>query len=243
LRVRRRLPVVKGAVPTEAEQRERARQGNYGFERAEVLPGNIGYIKFKGFSAMDEAQTVAAAAMSFVQRCDALIFDLRENGGGSPRMIEYLCSYLFPPDTHLNSFKDRLGVETGRTLTHDRIAGPRFADDLPVYVLTSAYTFSAAEEFTYNLQQTRRGTIVGETTGGGAHPVSMNAVNRQFEISLPYQRAENPISKTNWEGTGIVPDIAVTAGAALDAAVSDARQRISSRARTVATGESQAPSE
>ncbi len=232
LRVRRRLPVVKGAVPTEAEQRDRARRANHGFVRAEVLPGNIGYIKFNGFSPMDDAQTAAAAALAFVARCDALIFDVRENGGGSPRMIEFISSYLFPPGTHLNSFKDRGGSETGRTLTHDQIPGKRFADNVPVYVLTSAYTFSAAEEFTYNLQQTKRATIVGETTGGGAHPVSINALNRQFEISIPHSRAENPISKKNWEGTGIVPEIKVTASAALDAAVADAQQRISAEAKS-----------
>ena len=236
LRVRRRLPVVRGSQPTEEEHRARERRGNFGFVRTEVLPGNIGYIKFNGFSGAEDASAAAAAAMAFVERCDALIFDVRENGGGSPRMIEFLCSYLFPPGTHLNSFKDRDGSETGRTTTHDRIPGKKFADDLPVYVLTSSYTFSAAEEFTYNLQQTKRATIVGETTGGGAHPVNISALNRQFEISIPFQRAENPISKTNWEGTGIVPEIKVAAGSALEAAQADALQRMGSRARSAQVG-------
>jgi hypothetical protein len=201
---------------------------NYGFERVEVLAGNIGYVKLNGFSGQSTAQATAAAAMAFLANCDGLIFDLRENGGGSPEMIKFLSSYLFDKPTHLNSFYDRLGNKTSDTWTTESVPGKRFAGDLPVYVLTASRTFSAAEEFTYNLKCLKRATIVGETTGGGAHPVNMQRVNDRFVVTVPFSRAENPITRTNWEGVGVQPDISTPADRALDAAREDALKRIAS---------------
>lgn len=91
-------------------------------------------------------------------------------------------------------------------------------DDKPVYVLTSKDTFSGAEEFSYNLKNLKRATLVGETTGGGAHPVSGHRIDDHFMIGVPYARAINPISKTNWEGTGVEPDVKVPAADALTTA-------------------------
>jgi hypothetical protein len=91
--------------------------------------------------------------------------------------------------------------------------------DTDLYVLTSEFTFSGAEEFTYNLKNLERATIVGDTTGGGAHPVTQRPfINLNVGMSLPFGRAVNPITETNWEGVGVIPDVAVDQGAALETA-------------------------
>lgn len=198
--------------------RDDARRENYGFQQVEHLPGNIGYIRFDEFNPSPEAMTVAAGAMAFLSGSEALIFDLRYNGGGSPEMIRFLSSYLFDKPTHLNSFYDRSSNKTEEFWTLESVPGKRFAADLPVYVLTSSHTFSGAEEFSYNLQNLKRATIIGETTGGGAHPVRPINVNDQFHVMVPFARAENPISKTNWEGVGVKPHVEIEASGALDKA-------------------------
>jgi len=191
---------------------------NFGFEKVERLPGNVGYIKFNQFNPTDDAKKVAAAAMNFVANTDALIFDLRENGGGSPEMIAFLSGYLFNQSVHLNSFYYRPTDSTEETWSDVDVPGTTFGQKKPVYVLTSHYTFSGAEEFTYNLKNLKRATIVGETTGGGAHPVQRKELNDRFVIMVPYGRAINPITKTNWEGVGVAPHVDVPAPEALTAA-------------------------
>lgn len=204
---------------------------NYGFERVERLPGNIGYIKLNQFSPSQEAQKPAAAAMNFVANCDALIFDLRNNGGGSPDMIVFLSNYLFEERTHLNSFYNRREDQTTETWTSGEAPpGGRFGAAKPVYVLTSNRTFSGAEEFTYNLKNLKRATIIGETTGGGAHPVDGRRINDAFMVMLPYARAINPITKTNWEGVGVKPDIETPADQALTVAQQTALKTLVERA-------------
>jgi hypothetical protein len=199
---------------------------NYGFEKVERLPGNVGYLKLNQFSVSKDAQETAAAAMNFLANCGALIFDLRENGGGSPEMIAFLSSYLFDKPVHLNSFYNRREDTTTETWTQDEVPGRQFGVSKPVYVLTSNYTFSGAEEFTYNLKNLKRATIVGETTGGGAHPVFRHPINDSFIVTVPYARAVNPITKTNWEGVGVEPDIKVPAGRALVVAQKAALERM-----------------
>ncbi|HUU85813.1 MAG TPA: S41 family peptidase [Phycisphaerae bacterium] len=202
-------------------------QDNYGFRKAELLPGNVGYVKLDMFHPSTEAQQIAAAALASVADCDALIFDVRDNGGGSPEMIRFISSYLFDKPTHLNSFYNRLGDKTSETWTTEDVPGKRFRPDLPVYVLTSGFTGSGAEEFTYNLKHLSRATIVGETTGGAAHTVTERMLNDHFEMRLPFGRAYNPITKTNWEGVGVKPHIAVSRSEALETALQDAARKIS----------------
>jgi hypothetical protein len=200
-----------------------------GFSKVEVLPGNVGYVKFDMFQDSERARDVAAASLASVANCDALVFDLRDNIGGSPRMIQFISSYLFDKPTHLNSFYDRLSNKTAETWTLDTVPGKRFSNDLPVYVLTSSSTVSAAEEFTYNLKNLGRATIVGETTVGAAHLVTDRVINGRFAVRVPYARAYNPITKKNWEGVGVSPDIQVPASKALDAACKDAANKLSAR--------------
>jgi len=168
----------------------------------------------------------AAPALAFVRNCEALIFDIRYNGGASPVMIQLISSYLFEKPTHHNGFYDRAGEKADETWTYEDIPGRRFGRDVPVYVLISNRTFSAAEEFAYNLKHLKRATIIEERSGGGAHPVKMIPVNDRFIMSVPYKRAFNPITKWNWEGTGVIPDIKTSAEDALDAARKAALDRI-----------------
>jgi hypothetical protein len=199
-------------------QKRLDRIANHGFKEVRIRQGNIGYLKFNYFSAAQEAFPVAVGAMAFLANCDALIIDLRENGGGNPEMIQLLSSYFFSGDPrHLNSFYYRLDEKTEQFWTLPYVPGSKLAET-DLYVLTSRNTFSGAEEFTYNLKNMKRATIVGETTGGGAHPVKMEILNDHFAIGVPYARAINPISKTNWEGTGVEPDVKVPAEQALNEA-------------------------
>ena len=202
-------------VGEEARMRVWMRDVNCGFSRAERLAGNIGYVKFDMFGPPDLCGPTASAAMTFVVGTRALIFDLRENGGGSPEMVALLSSYLFDRRTHLNDLWTRRTGETAEFWTRDSVPGGRFGSEKPVYVLTSGQTFSAAEEFAYDLQSQRRATVVGEATAGGAHPVWGRWLGDQFIIGVPSARAINPVTHTNWEGAGIQPDVKVAAGDAL----------------------------
>lgn len=227
LRVRhsaRILPQSPGGDGPSPEEREQARafgrRVNFGFERVERLDGNVGYLELRsfGFDTAD-VRDVAAAAFNYLGNTDALIIDLRRNGGGSPWMVAQVSSYLFGPDTvHLNSLYWRPENRTDDFYTQRDVPGRRYGPDKPVYVLTSRRTFSGAEEFAYNLQSRKRATIVGDTTGGGAHPGGMRRVTDHFGVWIPTGRAINPITRTNWERVGVRPDIAVPSDGALRAA-------------------------
>jgi hypothetical protein len=222
------FPQRKGPPSPEERERMRAeeRRFNYGIHRVERLDGNVGYIELLGFSGSPDASAAAVAAMNFVANTDALIFDLRRNGGGSPAMIGLLSSYLFDDVVHLNDFYIRESDTRRQFWTSPHVQGHRYGADKPVYVLTSTRTFSAAEEFTYNLKNLKRATIVGETTGGGAHPGGVRRITDHFGIWVPNGRAINPLTKTNWEGTGIEPHIKVEAAKALPAAHLDALEKV-----------------
>jgi hypothetical protein len=208
-----------------AERRRQMDEVNCGFVKVEQLPGNIGYLKFNQFADPELCAPTASAAMSFLAGTRALIVDLRENGGGSPAMVAYIASYLFSQRTHLNDLWNRRTGETQNFWTRDSVPGRRFGGEKPVYVLTSSRTFSGAEEFTYDLKALQRATIIGETTGGGAHPVSERRIDEHFTIGVPGARAINPITHTNWEGVGVEPDVKVPAAEALAKAQSLARAK------------------
>ena len=194
------------------------RRINFGFERLERLPGNIGYMDLRGFTPAEFGRETVAAAFNFLANTDSLIIDLRKNGGGDPEMVQLICSYLFEGQpVHLNSLYWREGNRTQEFWTLKDVPGKRYAGK-EVYVLTSGYTFSGAEEFSYNLKNLKRATIVGETTGGGAHPGGGHRLSQHFGAFIPTGRAINPITKTNWEGTGVEPDVKVAADLALKTA-------------------------
>lgn len=205
---------------------ERGKMYNFNFKEAKILDGNVGYLKLDSFTDTSLSGPTAVAAMNFLGYTDALIIDLRNNGGGSPSLIQTLMAYLLEEPTHLNSFYIRDGDSLEQFWSAPYVPGPRMVDT-DLYILTSGYTFSAAEEFTYNVKNLERGTIVGETTGGGAHPVMAYLFpSLNVGIRVSYGRAINPVSGTNWEGTGVEPDIAVPSDDAFDAAYLEALRKL-----------------
>ncbi|HEX8638202.1 MAG TPA: S41 family peptidase [Pyrinomonadaceae bacterium] len=197
------------------------RRNNYGFVKVENMRGNIGYIDFRGFTDPELGAETVAATMNFVANTDALIFDLRNNGGGDPAMVALICSYLFgDKPVHLNDLYYRVGNKTEEYWTKPTVSGKKYGETKDVYVLTSKRTFSGAEEFANNLKVLKRATIVGETTGGGANPGGFVRLNDNFGAFVPTGRAINPITKTNWEGTGVEPDVKVDKELALKTAYS-----------------------
>ncbi len=209
-----------------AEDLRQSRQRNFGFRELRILPGNVGYLKLNSFSDFNEAGVVAVGAMNYLSNANAIIFDLRDNGGGSTKMIQLLTSYLFDEPVHLNSFYIRRTDTIEQFWTQGHVSGPRLSTT-DVYVLTSENTFSAAEEFSYNLKNLKRGTIVGDTSGGGAHPNEfVHWRNLHVTMSIPFGKAINPITGTNWEGTGVIPDIPCPTDKALDVAHHEALKKI-----------------
>jgi hypothetical protein len=179
---------------------------NFGFQKIEILPGNIGFLDIRHFALVSLAGETAVAAMNFLAHTSALIVDLRQCVGGDAATVALITSYLFDEPVHLNDFYLREGNQTFQSWTLPYVPGRRFGDK-PVFVLTSNLTFSGGEEFSYNLKNLKRATIIGETTKGGAHPGQRYAISEQVEMCIPMGRAINPISGTNWEGTGVTPDI------------------------------------
>jgi len=189
-----------------------------GFREAKRLDGNIGYLDLRGFAGPLRGAPVADRYMGLLAGSDAIIIDLRKNGGGDPAMVQYLCSYFFEEKTHLNSLYWREGDRTEEFWTLESVGGKKMPD-VPLFILTSNFTFSGAEEFAYNMQTRKRATLVGETTGGGANPGGMFPVNAELGVFIPTGRAINPVTKTNWEGTGVTPEVKTSAEDALNKAV------------------------
>jgi C-terminal processing protease CtpA/Prc len=207
-------------VPSRAEvdeARDQTERGGFGIEKIERLPGNVGYIDLRGFGVTEFAGPAYTAAMSLMAGTDALILDLRRNGGGSPASVAYLMSHFFPLGDmrHLIDIYNRPADTTRQIWTVPTVA-QRY--DKPVYVLTSARTFSGGEDCAYDFQVQKRGTLVGETTGGGSNPVGWFSVGHGIVVAIPTARTTNFVTKTNWEHVGVKPDIAVPAAQALQTA-------------------------
>ena len=196
----------------------------YGFMAAKKLEGNIGYLDLRGFADVSIAAHIADNYMALLSSSDAIIIDLRKNGGGHPAMVQYLCSYFFADKVHLNSLYYREGDQTKEFWTID-VKGEKM-EDTPLYILTSNKTFSGAEEFSYNMQTQKRATLVGEVTGGGANPGGNVKINDQLMVFIPTGKAINPITGTNWEGVGVKPHIETTADEAFDKAYELAKETV-----------------
>jgi C-terminal processing protease CtpA/Prc len=195
---------------------------NHGVHRVERLDGNIGYIDTRIVADPRDGARTIDAAMLLVSGTSALIIDVRRNKGGSPAGVAYWCSYLFPDgDVHLNDIYRRRDDRLRQFWTLDWLPGQRYLGR-PVYVLTSATTFSGAEELAYNLKANKRAVLIGETTRGGAHPTTWHRLTPHITVTVPDARSINPVTGTNWEGTGVEPDIAASAEEAFDLAYQDA---------------------
>lgn len=199
---------------------------NFGFKEVKILAGNIGYVDIRGFSDPEYAEETVASVMKFLSNSDAIIFDLRNSGGGLSTMVQLLTSYLYGNDPiQLNSIYSHPSDSTVESWTLPKVSGTKMPD-IPVYVLTSGTTFSAAEAFCYNLKHLKRATLIGATTYGGAHPSRNFVASERFMVWVPTGRAINPITKSNWEGTGVIPHIEVPIAEALDVAYKTALESL-----------------
>ena len=201
------------------------------FGQPRRLDGNVAYIDIATFGVPgEEAREEIRETMNAAADAAAIVFDVRNNGGGEPETVALVTSYVFGSEpVHLNSLYWRVSDRTDDFFTDPRVQGNKFGPTKPVYVLTSARTLSAAEEFTYSLQARKRAVIVGETTGGGAHRGDVAPLPHGFTVFVPSGRAINPVTNTNWEGTGVKPDVAVPAETALETAHKLAVEKVGAR--------------
>ncbi len=191
---------------------------HYGFFGLQWFKGNIGYLDFRRFSALSCGKEMMDSAMRFLRDTYAVIIDLRENQGGSGDMIQYLSSYFFSHPTELVGLYSRTENLTIESWTFEKTGG-RHMTDVPLFILTGPNAFSAAETFAFDMKTRKRAVLVGEPTAGGAHDVELFNINEHLEIYISTGRAVSPVTGGNWEGKGVLPDVAVPAGAALDTAL------------------------
>lgn len=186
------------------EHEDLVKSHNFDFEKLEILPGNVAYLKFDYFAKLDKAQPTIDAAMQFISNCDALIIDLQENAGGHVNTAEHIVSFFYPQNTTLffRSLSDETEIEY-----YAKGNGPENLHKIPIYVLINEQTASAAEVITNTFMETKRAKVVGSLTWGGAHACSLVILNDAFVLQLPFSKLGGPVTKTNWEAKGIEPDI------------------------------------
>jgi len=220
--------------PSDAEaerafQRAEIRRGNFGLPRAEVLPGNVGLLEVRRFQAPDLAGDTVAAAVGFLANVDVVIVDVRNCRGGSAHAMPIFAGYFLSKPTSLFDMVFRGDNFTERFWTAAWLPGRRLAD-VPMFILTSGYTFSGAEGFAYRFKVLKRATIVGETTGGGANAGGVLDVGPLFKVWMPMGRPVDADTGTNWEGTGVEPDIKTPAREALSVAHIEALKLLKTKA-------------
>jgi hypothetical protein len=207
-----------------ARYRRMMEQDNCTFEEVEILPHNIGYLKLNSFPDLSVCRETAVAAMRKLNNAGAIIFDLRDNRGGQPAMVQMIASYLFDhPEYWFNPRENTTQHSWTQPVTGNKLP------DKPVYVLTSHATISGAEQFCYDLKMLKRATIVGETTAGAAHAGVFYRIDDHFGIGIPEVKAINPYSKAGWAETGVEPDVKVKAADALTAAEKLAERTITNQ--------------
>jgi retinol-binding protein 3 len=179
-----------------------------GFRRSEIIDGNVGVLDMAFFLRPIEHRGALADAMRKLQPADALILDMRENGGGSPGTVALLISYLLePPERPLFEIVQRSGPrQTYRTEPVQMRNARR-----PVYVLTSRRSFSGGEGLAFLLQDLKRAVVIGEVTAGAANPGRPYPAGDLFDVTVPNGQLLTSVTKRNWEGSGVTPDIPVPA--------------------------------
>ena len=205
-----------------ARYRAAMEQQNCTFEKVEILPHQIGYLKLNAFPDPSVCEATAKAAMASLNGARAIVFDLRDNRGGMPDMVMLIAAYLFDHPEYMYNPRENT---TERDWTRSPVPGNRLADK-PVYVLTSARTFSGAEHFSYNMKMLKRATLVGETTGGATDVGGFHRIDDHFGIGIRETRAINPYSEPDWAVTGVEPDVKVKAADALETALKLAESKL-----------------
>jgi len=203
------------APPEEAANafRKTWARSNFNFKKVEILDGNIGLVQLDTFFPMEWIRDLAQASMTFVAHSDAVIIDIRKNhgfadGGG------LIASYFFKDAVHFEDQYDRDAKTLRQSWTLPVVPGPKLADK-DLYILVSKDCFSAAEDFAYNMQALGRAKVIGEVTGGGAHPTKPYKIGVYFLATIPFAYSVNPVTHTDWEGKGVQPDVKVPANQAL----------------------------
>jgi C-terminal processing protease CtpA/Prc len=207
-------------IPAFVEKKlSQEREKKFGYKTVQVMGDNVGYMEISYFSRLNKySKACADSAFAKVNNCKALIIDLRYGSGGSPEMVNYIISHFFAKKTHVNDIYLR---KENATIKYVTTPEPSFAQfyNMPVYVLCNHTTFSAAEALIYQFKTFKRATIVGEKTRGGAHVVSFQSLGNGFVADIPFGNAISPITKSNWESTGIMPDLVCDAANALTVAM------------------------
>jgi C-terminal processing protease CtpA/Prc len=202
-------------ISKEAWMKQILTENNYGIKSKKILDGNIGYIEIPMFGPLELCADTLISAIQYITGTDALILDLRScRGSLDENTIPFLCSYFFAEPTHLFDFYTRETNITKQFWTYAWIPGKRYIDK-PIYVITSSRTFSGGEELAYDLKYANRAVVVGEVTRGGANPTDLEIINPNFRMSVPYMRSVNPVTQTNWEATGVQPNVEVKSNIAL----------------------------
>jgi retinol-binding protein 3 len=215
------------SAPSPEVVREFRQQGatdNFHFRKLEILEGNVGYLKLDAFWPTEWISDTAAGAMAFLKNADAIILDLRDNHGFADGGI-LIQSYFFNEPTYMSDYINRDDGTTRQSWTMPVVPGTKLPDT-KLYILVSKETFSAGEDFTYNMQAQKRAMVVGEVTGGGAHGTRAYRLSDHFSAGIPHVYSVNPITKTDWEGKGVQPDIRAARKEALRVAHIDALKSI-----------------
>ncbi|MGH9645882.1 MAG: S41 family peptidase [Bryobacteraceae bacterium] len=199
------------APEIQARYRTAMQQANCTFEKVDIRPNNVGYMKLNSFPDMAACQSKAESAMAALNHADALIFDLRDNRGGYANMVVFLASYLFDHPEYMFNPRDAI---TEQTWTRSPIVGSLLVDK-PVYILISSRTYSGAEQFSYDLKMLKRATLIGENTGGATHSGVLHNLDDHFAVGIPEHRPVNPFSEKDWSIAGVEPDVKVKAADAL----------------------------
>jgi hypothetical protein len=205
---------------------QRAKYENYMVRKVERLDGNVGYLKFNAFVDTVLSRKTLMAAMNLVANSEALVIDLRQNGGGDAKTLAFLLSYFLPDSTLISKGRSRSSASLILNYSRKDPSITVFRKDMPVYVLVSKRTSSAAEAFAYTLQSYKRAVIIGEVTNGEANPGYLFPVSSEMYIMIPAFENINPITKTNWQGKGVLPDILIQSDKALVAAQANAYQAL-----------------
>lgn len=205
---------------------QRAKFENYMVRKAERLDGNVGYLKFNAFVDLALSKPTLVAAMNFLHNSSALIIDLRQNGGGDAATCGFLLAYFLPDSTLLSQRRSGANKELTYSYTAKDAAIQKFENGVPLYILTARRTSSAAEAFAYTLQAYKRAVVVGDTTNGEANPGYLFSLNSEMYIMIPAFENVNPVTKTNWQGRGVAPDVKVAADKALTMAQAMAYEQL-----------------